>query len=449
MSVEPLASRLPAPAERPSLPVWVAFSILVLGVPAAVLTAYRPVTALLAFGLVVLVLAATLRVQTALLFLVAAAPLEGAFGFSLGPGLTVTKLAGALCFASFALYAMTSKRSLFFDRSHAIVFGLLGLALLSSLQAEELGPALATTLRYASFVALYVVVSQFVGDQALQRRIAWTLSISSTVAAVLGVWRFLARDSFQATLVHSDPNDFAFILAVTLPFTFWLLRERTVYRPAVIAMIGLISVAIMLSLSRGALVGLAAGAVSHMLTERRHIPVLMFGALIAVVFALAFVHEHPRQLETGLQLKEKVAAANVATRVDAWRGAINLIAEHPLLGVGPGNFQFHFYEATGRPLGTPRLAVVHDAYLDVGAELGAIGMTLFLLYLVQAFARLGVARRRAHGPPAYAVTVRTALVIAVVSGLFLSEQYFAPFWLFGGLATALWSEGRRSEPDAA
>jgi putative inorganic carbon (HCO3(-)) transporter len=442
MSVEPLASQLPAPSERPSLPVWLAFLILVLAVPAAVLAAYRPVTAIVFFGLLALVFAATIRVQTALLFLIASAPLEGAFQFSIGPGLTITKLAGGLCFASFALYAMNSRRSLFLDRSHAIVFGLLGLALVSSLYAEEFGPALSTSLRYASFVALYVVVSQFVGDQALQRKIAWTLSISATAAALLGLSRAASPHAFQATLANTDANDFAFMLAVTLPFTFWLLRDRHVYRPAVIAMIGLISVAIMLSFSRGALVGLAAGALSHVLTERRHIPVMLFGALVALVFALAFVHERPHQFQTGLALKEHVASTNVATRLDAWHGAINLITEHPLLGVGPGNFRFHFYEATGRPLGTPQLTVVHDTYLDIGAELGVIGMVLFLLYLVQSFARLGTARRRDHGPPGYAVTVRTALVVAVVGALFLSEQYFAPFWLLGGLATALWQEGR-------
>ena len=443
MSAEPLATGLPAPgSERPSLPVWLAFSILVLAVPTAVLTAYRPVTALVAFGLLALVFAATIRVQTALLFLIASAPLEGAFAFSIGPGLTITKLAGALCFTSFALYAIGSRRSLVLDRSHAIVFGLLGLALLSSLQADEFGPAISTTLRYASFVALFVVVSQFIGDQTLQRKIAWTLSLSSSAAAALGLWRVASGDSFQATLGNTDANDFAFMLAVTLPFTFWLLRERRVYRPAVIAMIGLLSVAVMLTFSRGALVGLAAGALAHIVLERRQILIMLFGALIAIVFALVFVHERPKQFETGFELKQNVAATNVETRLDAWRGAVNLMTEHPLLGVGPGNFQFHFYEATGRPLGTPRPQVAHNAYLDIGAELGAIAMVMFLLYLVQAFARLGVARRRNYGPPGFAATVRTALVIAVVAAFFLSEQYFAPFWLLGGLATALWLESR-------
>ena len=45
---------------------------------------------------------------------------------------------------------------------------------------------------------------------------------------------------------------------------------------------------------------------------------------------------------------------------------------------------------------------------------------------------------------------RTALVVACVSAVFLSEQYYAPFWLLGALATALWREGEREpEPEAA
>jgi putative inorganic carbon (hco3(-)) transporter len=445
VATETLPARLaPIRDERPPLPVWLSFSILLLAAPAAALAAYRPGTALVAFGLLALVFAAALRVQTALLILVASAPLEGVVTFSIGPGLTITKLAGLLCFASFALYAITSHRALFLDRSHGLVFGLLGLGILSSLQAEEFGPAVATTLRYGSFVALYVVVSQFVADQALQRRIAWTLSLSCAAAAALGLARVANRETFQASLADSDPNDFAFILATALPFTFWLLRERAVFRPVVFAMLGVISLAIFLSFSRGALVGLAAGAFVHVLSERRHIPILLLGALVALAFAVIFVRERPKQVETGLELKESVAQTNVEMRLDAWRGAINLTAEQPLLGVGPGNFQFHFYEATGRPLGSPRMTVVHNTYLDVAVELGVIGMVLFVLYLVQAFARLGIARARAHGPPGYAVTVRTALVIAVVAGIFVSEQYFAPFWLFGGLATALWVEGRGS-----
>ena len=66
-----------------------------------------------------------LRIELALLFLVAAGSLEEAFLLSSNPQLTMTKIAGAICFASFARYALTSRRPLLFDRSHAVVIGIL------------------------------------------------------------------------------------------------------------------------------------------------------------------------------------------------------------------------------------------------------------------------------------------------------------------------------------
>jgi hypothetical protein len=85
--------------------------------------------------------------------------------------------------------------------------------------------------------------------------------------------------------------------------------------------------------------------------------------------------------------------------------------------------------------------VVHDAYLVVAAELGFIAMGVFIGYLVLTFARLSAVVRYQLGPPGFATACRVSLVIAVAAAITLSEQYFAPFWLLGGLATALFREG--------
>jgi len=36
-----------------------------------------------------------------------------------------------------------------------------------------------------------------------------------------------------------------------------------------------------------------------------------------------------------------------------------------------------------------------------------------------------------------------------VSAMFLSEQYFLPFWLIGGLAGAIWVDGQRRAQEEA
>src|SRR5262249_18427380 len=77
-----------------------------------------------------------LRPDLALLLVVATAPLEGAF--SSGPaGISVTKLTGGLLFASFLFSLARGKQRLVFERGQALVLGILALALLPSLQAQD------------------------------------------------------------------------------------------------------------------------------------------------------------------------------------------------------------------------------------------------------------------------------------------------------------------------
>ena len=144
--------------------------------------ALAPLTLLLLIVAGAVVLTALLRIDLALLLVVATAPLEAAFAS--GPaGISVTKLAGGLCFAAFAATLVRSRRRLLVDPTYAIVLGILGLAALSATQAGEVGTAISTTVRYGSFAIVYIIVSEFGGDALLQRRIAWVLAATSAPIA--------------------------------------------------------------------------------------------------------------------------------------------------------------------------------------------------------------------------------------------------------------------------
>jgi len=191
---------------------------------------------------------------------------------------------------------------------------------------------------------------------------------------------------------------------------------------------------------------LGAGIAFLLLTDRRRTRIVLVGGLIALTTMVVVIRADPTRFEQALFSKQAVASHNVTTRLEAWNAAANLAADHPLLGIGPGNFRFYYYQATGNPPGTEILAVVHDAYLDVAAELGFVAAIAFLLYLGLSFSRLTGAIRAGAGSPEFAQTVRLSLVIAAVAALFISEQYFLPFWLLGGLATAL-SQERVATPE--
>lgn len=383
-----------------------------------------------------------LRTDLALLLVVATAPLEGAF--SSGPaGISVTKLTGGLCFAAFAFSLARGRRRLVFERGQALVLGILALALLSSLQAHETSAALTTTSRYAAFAIVYVIFTQLGQDRVLQRRIAWTLAIASTIAAGLGLHEYLSGTQELATLPYVNQNDFAFMLATSLPLMFVLLSGPKLLRPFVLAAIGLVSAATLLSLSRGALVGIGAGFLLFVITDRRRVRVTLAAGVLATAGTIVVIQSNPQRFHEALVLKSQVAQQNVSTRFGAWGAASRLAADHPVLGVGPGNFQFYYNKLTGQPIGTFTLTVAHNALLDVGAELGLAAMFLLAVYLVLAFVRLTACLERGYGDPAFVRALRISLAIAIVSAMFLSEQYFLPFWLLGGLAAAIWMDGQR------
>jgi O-antigen ligase len=316
------------------------------------------------------------------------------------------------------------------------------------LQAQDTSAAMTTTTRYASFVGLFFVASQIVRTHAQLTRLAWVLSISATAAGAIASYRFLSGQATIATLAHGDPNDVAFALATTLPLTLWLVRQPGWRRAASLTMLLTILGSIALTFSRGALLGLGIAVLWQAIVERRHVGVIAVGALVGLLGLLLLAQLKPSQVEKGLTYKSNIAQANVSSRLEAWGAAAHLAANHPLLGVGPGNFKVHYLEATGRPLGTPPLAVVHDAYLDIAAELGPLAAVAFVLYLALGFTRLNEARQRELGPPGFATALRLSLIVGMVAALTLSEQYFAPFWLIGGLAAGLHLQGRATTPAA-
>ncbi len=391
--------------------------------------------------------AALVRLDLALLLFAAAVPLE--YSVSLGnPQLTVVKLAGALCFASFAIQLATRRRRLRLDATHAMVLGILSLILVADVAATSLGDAALVTVRYVSYAGLYFVLTAFAGDHRTLERFVWVLSVASAIAGVLAVRNLLIGFDTRATPTYGDANDLAYILSTTLPLTLWLLRRRGVPRLVVLTLVAVIGIADALTLSRGAAVGLGCALVWMVVTHRSQLRAVLASSMI--VAACIGVVAVTQQAQISLALRDKgiVAASNVDHRFDAWRSALLLIAAHPLIGVGPGNFQLYTAAVDNRPPTPDDPTVVHNTYLEVGAEVGLPALALLLAYVLTSFRRLHIAMRRQVGPPSFAIAATASMIVAVTAALTLSEQYYAPLWLMGAFATCLWQEAKAS-PDVA
>ncbi len=228
------------------------------------------------------------------------------------------------------------------------------------------------------------------------------------------VLRFIRDDpalAQRATGLWIDPNAFGGYLmlcaALCLPQAF--VKTPLLPRPLVLLALGVMSLCLVLTVSRGAMLGLAfAGLLMGLLRYRRLLPL---GALVLLGALLL-----PQTRELVAHFVDGFTGADLATqmRFGEYKDAFRLIERYPLLGVG----------FTGSP-DVDLYVGVSSMYLLILQQMGALGLTAFLVLAVVLFAEAARAWPRVRQDGAQTAIFlgsHGALAAAMLSGIF--DHYF-------------------------
>jgi putative inorganic carbon (hco3(-)) transporter len=211
---------------------------------------------------------------------------------------------------------------------------------------------------------------------------------------------------------------------------------------------------IVLSWSRGAWLGAAGGLAAVALLSLRG----SARAVLAVVLmaAAAFWTVGPPPVKTMIEsrlaeltpaaalidpARTEITDANFAVveRVAHWQAGLAMFADHPLLGVGIGNYAVaypdyappHFYDALGH---------AHNVYVNFLAETGLLGTVPWLVFWFGALWWAARSARRATGDAWMAAGVLGCLVYLSIhnffDNLFVAHMQLQLALLLGGLASA-------------
>jgi O-antigen ligase len=426
------------PRPRGAAQYAVAACVVVLAAGAVVLAGTRPLWAFAgALGCALVALAAG-RLQVGVALLVASFYFDAYL--DVGAGIvTAGKLLGVLALLAWFLSWAFTGRAVVSDGLFWPLAGFAAWLPLSLVAAYDLAEGATVALRYVTFfVLVFLVVQAVAGERRAALRLVDVSVAAAAVAAVIGLVVFLTQGD-RARGPLDDPNDYAFMLAVTVPLVLYRTRwagSRALRSLAVVALLLLLA-AILATLSRSALVGLAAAGVWAVATGRLRLrwAVLAVGCALAV--GLAWYLLEPQLVETAVLQKQHIAQANVERRLVAWQVALREVGSSPLFGVGPGNFESRFDEFSLPPLGENGALAAHNAYLSVLGELGIPGFALFGWWLWLSWSRL---RRRAPGDPegdALQGALAGGFVVAAVGALFLTEQFYSPLWLLPAIGATL------------
>ena len=289
----------------------------------------------------------------------------------------------------------------------------------------------------------------------------WVVCLAAIVPALGSILLYLFDpEEFEEGVVravylghYGDPNRLAGCLALSIPAIGYLFRttRSEIGRLALVAVGGNSLVAIVLTGSRGGMLALFAG-VFMMIWLSRHRVVGSVAAVVIAVLAVAVMPSGLMDRYSQMNIRKVAKASTAQTRWRIWMAGFEMAAEHPVLGVGTGNYEnaaYKQYMESTVTEGGQRWRPAHSSFIKILSENGAPALLLFVILHIVSFKdllRLRRASMRKWGRDGPICGLSTALiaVFATVTVAALTIDYTDDLfpYLFIGAVAALKDVGR-------
>lgn len=296
------------------------------------------------------------------------------------------------------------------------------------------------TIKMTKVFIFCLMLTHITIDMKSLKAVFWTLIISTLM---LGWQAYNApRSAFLGGRLEGiGGSDFeesnvlpAFIGGV-LPLMGAMVLRPGKIKKIIAAVAGVLAVnTIVLTRSRGALLGLAIGAISAMLLAPKiHRKKIAVGLIIAGVGAVNLMDPGFINRMTTIDRSEEEREESSQGRLDTWAASLRLLIDYPL-GCGPGNFK----QTIGNYNSDYDGRDAHSTVVRCWSELGIPGFIFFMALILNAIRlNLRSARRAMNLPPqirddiiypAFALSV--GLITSLGVGLFVTILYNEMLWWF-------------------
>jgi O-antigen ligase len=308
------------------------------------------------------------------------------------------------------------------------------------------GGSLQNTLEFAKVLMVVLIITASVSTLQRLRWVIFTQAISvSAIAAVTILKGRLIVGRLDGIFggQYGDPNDLALAIVISLPLCLALLflsrngLWKILWSLSILVML----YAVLLTGSRGGFLALLVAAAVFLWEfairgRRRYLVGLVaIAGLVLLQFAGSMVIG---RLKGTFDLKEDTAAAydsGQARQRLFWR-SIEVTKEHPIFGVGPGNFD----QVSGQ------WHTTHNSFTLMSSEGGVPALILYVLILWCGFKNLRTTKRLLRGRTESRLLARALLASLAgyaVGSFFLSVAFaFFPYFLVA-YTTALFTIERK------
>jgi len=249
---------------------------------------------------------------------------------------------------------------------------------------------------------------------------------------------------FRAGYFLGDGNDFGWGILVALPYAIYLFRSSSSIVKKVLAATAAIVLlfGIVGTQSRGASLALAASMVYLFVFSGKSKVAGIVTLLVMGLVAIPFLPDkYLGRMETVKSYEEDNSAM---ARIRAWTSATQMALDHPILGVGAGNFPTafgRFYLPKDAPTG--KWYNAHSIYFLTLGEYGFPGIIILISIIVANFktnrATLLLIQQTKDGtvPEMWPNLINMGLIAYSVGGMFLGGLNYPHIYVISGVTLAL------------
>lgn len=340
----------------------------------------------------------------------------------------------------------------FFTNYLTIFMCILALIMTISISyAAEKGLALSETIRFIAYIAIFFVIKYENYSKKCLKFFINSYIVSVLITSLFGIYQYFTGFALDKKFIENygyakikiaanmdNPNNLgAFLVLAIFPIIMIAIYEKNKVKKAIyVGMSILILVDIVLTGSRNAIIGIAVGLVILALLYSFRLFILLGMLGIMALFV-------PQIKERIMDITDKTQNQS---RTYLWEIAKRMIKDHPLFGVGNGNYvslhdkyteiypQFKFYNESRWPC--------HNSYLKIESELGIIGGVSFLGILITALIRVKKFINNVKNEyfkffyTGFLASMVAFYVMNIVDNLFFVPKTTAYFWILLAICEA-------------
>lgn len=313
------------------------------------------------------------------------------------------------------------------------------------------GIALNESLRFLSYIILFFIIKFETTLDSNKHSLINTYEWSVLLVCIFGIFQYftgfgidkkfkdISYTSVKIASTFTNPNNYgAFLILGVFPiFTMMLYEKNKKKRFIYLTLFGIMVINIILIYSRNAFLGFALGFLVLALIYSRKILIFLigFGCFGAIIPSI------------NIRIKGIFDINQNVSRIKLWKTAIKMIKDHPIRGVGNGNFVYMYdiYVNKYRELQYSNYTHYpsHNSYLKVASELGLFGVISSASIIIFSLVRLNKAIK-------YSCDDRikgflTGTFASVIAFLFMNisdNLFFVPkttcfFWMFLALGESV------------